>query len=105
MYAPYLRLLHDCSPHARKSLLNKHCSSEFINCICECAQNVLHGNVDLSEMHKRALKRHRKLLHKLVLKRTSLKNKKKIVQTGGFLGALLGPIVKVLGGLLGIGNS
>ena len=68
-------------------------------------QDVLNENVDLSDSHKRTLKRHRALLHKLVLKKTSMKNKKKILQTGGFLGALLGPIVKVLGSLFGIGNS
>jgi hypothetical protein len=34
-----------------------------------------------------------------------MRNKKKILQTGGFLGALLGPIVKVLGSLFGIENS
>jgi hypothetical protein len=33
-----------------------------------------------------------------------MKTKKKIVQSGGFLGALLGPIVKVLGGLFGGSN-
>jgi len=44
------------------------------------------------------------LLRKLVLKKTSLKNKRKIVQTGGFLGALLGPIVSVLGSLFGGGQ-
>ena len=104
-YAPYLHLLHKCSSQARKSLVDKHCNKEFINCICECAKNVLDGNVDLSDLHKRTLRRHRALLHKLVLKRTSMKNKKMILQTGGFLSALLGSIVKVLGSLFGIGNS
>ena len=85
--------------------MDKHCNKEFMNCICECAKNVLDGNVDLSALHKRTLKRHRALLHKLVLKKTSMRNKKKILQTGGFLGALLGPIVQVLGSLFGIGNS
>ena len=93
-YAPYLHLLHNCSPRARKSLVDKHCNKEFMNCICECAKNVLDGNVDLTDLHKRTLKRHRALLHKLVLKKTPMKNKKKILQTGGFLGALLGQIVK-----------
>ena len=101
-FAPYLRLLHKSSPKVRKSLAKKHCSPEFIKCICECAKNILLGNVALSPTHKRQLKRHKRLLRKLVLKKTGLKNKKKImVQSGGFLGALLGPNVKVLGGLFG----
>jgi hypothetical protein len=73
--------------------------------MCECAKNILVGNVALSPEHKRQLKRHRRSLRKLVLKKTSMKAKKKIVQTGGFLGAILGPIVKVLGGLLGINSN
>jgi hypothetical protein len=40
-----------------------------------------------------------------VLKKTPLKTKKKIAQTGGFLGALLAPIVKILGGLFGATSS
>jgi hypothetical protein len=59
------------------------------------------GNVCLTPEHKRQLKRHKLSLRKLVLKKTPLSEKKKIVQSGGFLGALLGPIVKILFGLFG----
>lgn len=100
-FSPYLRVLHKSSPRVRKSLTKKNCSPEFIKCICECAKNILAGNVSLSPEHKRRLKRHKHSLRKLTLKKTPLKTKKKIVQTGGFLGALLGPIVKILGGLFG----
>src|SRR6267154_510916 len=98
-FTPYLRLLHKSSPKARNSLTTQHCSPEFIKCICECAKNVLIGNVALSPEQKRRLKRHQRSLRKLVLKKTSLTEKKRIVQSGGFLGALLGPIVKILGGV------
>jgi hypothetical protein len=57
--------------------------------------------VPLSVEHKRRLKRHKLSLRKLAQKKTPTKTKKKIVQNGGFLGAILGPIVKVLGGLFG----
>ena len=100
-FSPYLRVLHKSSPNVRNKLMKKHCSPEFIKCICECAKNVLAGNVALSPEHKRRLKRHKLSLRKLALKKTPLKTKKKLVQSGGFLGALLGPIVKVLGGLFG----
>ena len=100
-FSPYLRILHKSSPKVRKTLAKKHCSPEFIKCICECAKNVLAGNVTLSPEHKKRLKRHKESLRKLTLKKTSIKTKKRIVQSGGFLGALLGPIVKILGGLFG----
>jgi hypothetical protein len=100
-FSPYLRVLQKSSSNVRNKLMKKHCSPDFIRCICECAKNVLVGNVPLSPEHKRRLKRHKLSLRKLALKKTSLAAKKKIVQSGGFLGALLGPIVKVLGGLFG----
>jgi hypothetical protein len=100
-FAPYLRVLEKSSPKVRSRLAKKHCSPEFMNCICECAKNVLVGNVNLTPEHKRRLARHKRSLRKLVLKRTPLTVKKRIVQSGGFLGALLGPIVKILGGLFG----
>src|SRR5206468_1912497 len=102
-FAPYLKVLQKSSPKVRRKLTKKNCNPEFIKCICECAKNILIGNVDLSPQDKRRLKHHRHSLRKLMLKKTSLKTKKKIVQTGGFLGALLGPIVKILGGLFASG--
>ena len=98
-FTPYLRLLQKSSPKVRNSLTKQHCSPEFIKCICECVKNVLVGNVDLSAEHRRRLKRHKQSLRKLVLKKTPLVEKKRLVQSGGFLGALLGPIVKIIGGL------
>jgi len=100
-YLPYLKLLEKSSPKVRSELSKRNCSPEFIRCICECVKNVLVGNVNLTPEHKRRLKRHKRSLRKLVLKKTSLSEKKILVQSGGFLGALLGPIVKVLSSLFG----
>jgi hypothetical protein len=100
-YAPYLHMLQKSSPKARNALIKQNCSPEFVKCICECVKNVLIGNVTLSPDHKKRLKHHKHSLRKLVLKKTPLTEKKRIVQSGGFLGALLAPIVKVLSGLFG----
>lgn len=100
-YASFLKRLHKASPRSRKSILDNCCSAEFISCICECAKNVLKGNVPLTKTQKQQLRRRRRYMRKLVLKKTSLKNKRKIIQTGGFIGALLGPIISILGGLFG----
>jgi hypothetical protein len=100
-YGSYLRLLKKVSPKVRKALLNKNCKTEFVNCVCECVKNLLKGNVPLTSAQKRQLVRRKRLLRKILLKKTPLKEKRKIIQTGGFLGALLGPIVSVLGGLFG----
>jgi hypothetical protein len=100
-YGSYLRLLNKASPKVQKALLNKNCTTEFVNCVCECAKNLLKGNVPLTSTQKQRLVRRKQLLRKIALKRTPLKDKRKIIQTGGFLGALLGPIVSILGGLFG----
>src|ERR1051325_539042 len=98
-FAPYLKLLHKAIPKVRRVMLKNHCSDKFVSCICECAANLLKGTVSLTPAQKTQLSRRKRLLRKLVLKKASLKVKRKIIQTGGFLGAILGPIVKVLGGL------
>jgi hypothetical protein len=98
-FAPYLKLLDKASPKVRKSMLKNNCSNELLHCICECTKNILKGNVPLSPAQKKQLSRRKQLMRKLTLKKTSLQSKRKIVQTGGFLGAILGPIIQVLGGL------
>jgi len=73
--------------------------------MCECAKNLLKGNVPLSPAQLRTLRRHKQKLRQLAVKKTSLAKKKKLVQSGGFLGALLTPIISVLGNLLGFNNG
>ena len=73
----------------------------LLTCLCECSKNILKGNVPLSPGQKKNLRRHKRLLRKLTLKRTSKKIKNKILQKGGFLGALITPILSLLGGMLG----
>ena len=102
-YRPYLCVLHKSSPKARSALLKQHCSPEFVKCICECVKNVLVGNVSLTPENKKRLKRNKRSLRRLILKKTPLTEKKRIIQSGGFLGALLGPIIKVLSGLFSSG--
>jgi hypothetical protein len=103
-HVPLLKLLHKSSPSARRRLLQKCCNDDFINCVCECAKNLLKGVVPLTAAQKVALRRRKQTLRKLVLKKTSKLKRKKLIQSGGFLGAILGPIVSILGRLFG-GNG
>lgn len=100
-----LKYLHSCNKKEQKNWLKKHTGKDFILCICECAKNILKGKVPLSTKHKKRLYFKRNALRRLTLKKTSLKKKAKIIQSGGFLGALLGPIVSVLGSLFGGNNN
>ena len=64
---------------------------ELVDSLCECAHNILKGNVALKATHKAKLRRYRGLMRSLV-KRKVAKNKRKILQTGGFVSALLAPL-------------
>ena len=70
---------------------------ELVQCICDCVQNVLNGNIPVNEEEKKRVKRHKYCLRELVKKKTSDKKRKHLIQEGGFLGAL----IPILGGLVG----
>ena len=73
---------------------------DLISCLCECAFNVLKGNVPLTRPQKRRLARHKQGLRALTASKTSSKSKRKVLQTGGFLPALLAPVLSFVGPLL-----
>jgi len=77
----------------------RKCERQFIDCVSECAKNVIKGNVPLSGRQKSELRRKKKDLRELSLKKTSLREKRRILQKGGFLTALLPTILAVLGSL------
>ena len=70
---------------------------ELVHCVCDCVYNILQGNIPISEEEKERLKWHKEELRKLTKKKTSDREKKRIIQEGGFLGAL----IPILGGLVG----
>jgi hypothetical protein len=105
-YASYLRKLYRASPKAKKVLLKStKKDNEFVKCLCECAKNIIKGNVKLTTAQREKICRRKQSFRKLSLKKTPLKEKRRIVQSGGFLGALLGPIISILGGLFGSSSS
>lgn len=93
-----LYILKDAKPSLRKELLKK-ASPEIIKTICEISHNTLKGNTKLSAKGKNILEKYKNKLRALISPKKSLKSKKKlIVQSGGFLPALLGV---VLSGVIG----
>jgi FLYWCH zinc finger domain len=97
-YAPLLKLIFLTSGKTRKNILYHYSDTEeFMNCLCECAKNILVGNVSLMKSEKRKLKRSKHLMHEFESKKTSMKRKREIIQKGSFLTELLSPIVSLLG--------
>ena len=99
-HASLLKHLCKAKPKTIRSII-KTGDKDLISVFSECALNVLKGVVPLTSGQRSKLKRHKNCLRDLVEKKTSLQKKKKILQRGGFLGALLPPIISILGGLLG----
>lgn len=84
----------------RKALI-RNADKSLVKSICEIALNTLLGNVILKDSQKKRLKKHKRVLRKLVAcknKKSNWQRKKRtILQSGGsFLPLLLAPIVDVL---------
>lgn len=99
-YLPTLKRIHRLGEKAKKQLI-KNCDKQLIDCFCECSKNILLGNVKLTKAQLLRLRREKKNLRALALKKTSIKKKRKLLQKGGFIGAILPPVLTVLSSLLG----
>lgn len=81
--AALLTALIHATPKERKALL-KVCENRRIRSVCECAYNVLRGNVRLSDKSKRSLRKHKEALRRLVKRGEGWTKKRKyLVQKGG----------------------
>ena len=91
-----LSVLSKCSAKQRKAYL-QHANKELINCLSECCANTLKGHVPLNPAQKKTLSRHKKHIREVANKRSSLRKRKNtLIQKGGFLGSLLGPILSLI---------
>ncbi|MCP4364286.1 MAG: hypothetical protein GY800_03185 [Planctomycetes bacterium] len=105
-YLEILKILKKATPEQRKALL-KVADPDLILCLCECVDNILRGNIKLPKKKKDELAKYIKVLRK-IQDRTIPKERKRalLVQNGGFLPALLAPIIAIAGSLIGdlVGN-
>lgn len=91
-HAHTLAFLSKTQPKTAHSII-KTADKDLIKCLCECAHNILKGNVHLSSIQKTKLKRHKQRLRALENKQTKIKKKRTILQSGGFLPAILAPLI------------
>jgi len=57
----------------------KKCNKKFVDCISECATNVLRGNVPLTTRQNTKLQRNKQSLRALSIKKTALRKKRQII--------------------------
>lgn len=78
-----LEALIHATPKERKALL-KACDASRIHSICECAYNLLRGNIPLSEKERKQLSKHKSILRRIVKRGECWAKKRKyLVQQGG----------------------
>jgi hypothetical protein len=103
-YEHIIKQLSVAKPSKRRKLLEK-ADCCLIKILCECALNVLKGNISLNKDHIRKLSPHVNTLIKLSKPRNSLNNlhrkQKLLIKKGGFLSIILPALVSTLSGLVG----
>lgn len=97
---PLIKQLIKSNKRSQKKIVEQS-SADFLDSLCECALNILKGNVPLTKPQFKKLKGYHKLLKCVARKNCALKKKKTAFQSGGFLGAILKPIASLLFGGLG----
>ncbi len=96
----YIKILSKATPKQCKAIIQT-ADADLILCLCECVLNLLEGNIKVSPKTLNELQRHKKPLRDLVDKSVSKSDKKKILeQKGGFLPALLIPVLSAASSLL-----
>lgn len=93
-YISILKALYHLDRDQRIVILRK-AEATLVKCICECALNILNGNVFITDSQKSKLKRHAKILRCLADKSGTWTSKKKIILAEGIkiLTLLLAPII------------
>ena len=97
--AQMLKFLSRAKPNVVKAVVN-NCEKELLDAVCECSLNVLKGTVPLKKRERKCLEKYKNHLRALTDKGISRRKKKAVLQKGGFLQALLTPILTVLGNIL-----
>jgi len=99
-FMPTLRRIVRMRDNERRAYL-KVCDKRIIECFSECARNILQNNVPLNPTQFDRLKRQKNKVRALAKKKTTLKEKRRIVrQRGGFLSTLILPAITALGSIL-----
>jgi len=89
------------TPKRRREIL-RTATAEQLTSICDCIHNILYNReISLTDKNKRLLRRHKGVLLVLANKKLPKQTRCEILeQQGGFLPALLAPIIGIAGSLL-----
>jgi len=85
----------------QQCIIVKTSDVDFVKCLCECAYNILKGNISINLNEKIVLSKYKNILRKLIDKKISLDQKKKclITQKGGIIPLIISPILAAIASL------
>ena len=92
---PLFSYLQSLSTRDQKQLI-KGANREMLEAFSEICLNLMKKKVKLSPGQVKQLRPFEEEIYQLALKKHSVTKKKEIIQTGGFLGALLGTVLPAL---------
>ena len=98
-YATSLEALHKAGAQVRRSVLSRG-KREIVLVLVECARMLIRNKRRLTEGQLRKLRAKTEQVYDLINPRTSLARRRQILQTGGFIGALLSPVLSLLSPIL-----
>jgi len=85
----------------RKQLLQRS-KPDQVKCLSDCCHNILRGNVKLNKQQKKKLLQQAQFIRLVASNNIKVPQKRELlVQKGGFLPALLAPIIGIAGSLIG----
>ena len=96
-YSPTLQFLANCDKKTANSIV-RSAKPDFLCCISDICHNILKDKVKLTAKEKKKLSTYKHQIRKIANKSTTNKSKRVLIQKGGFLGAILAPLI---GSLLG----
>jgi hypothetical protein len=83
-HANDLLYLLKAKPCISKQIIAK-ADRSLVECLCECADKILRGNIQFTQAQKTKFRRIKAGLRTLVKKAISLQKKKTVLQRGGFM--------------------
>ena len=103
--ATTLRALATASRSLRRSMI-ANADKQLVLTLVKAAREIIKGEIQLTPAQLRRLRPHERSLGDFISSK-SVKSRKKILQKGGFLGVLIGPLLKLATGALlnGLGGG
>ena len=96
--AAVLKVLSKTKPKLLKQQI-KQLPPVVIHTIKRLSKNYIKGNIKLTPKQLSRIRRYKKQLQELALSKTSVARSRRLMQKGGFLTSLIGPIIGILSSL------